>query len=226
MIILTGSSGGIGREIAGELSSIDNIIAIYGSKKPNFNNKKIRYYQLDLSSEKEILDFYSFIEKKYKNITIIHAATLSFDELAAKISIEKWDEVININLRAVFLLNKLIVRKMINDNWGRIIQLSSITATRGVAGTVAYSTSKSALIGLSRVFAKEYAKFGITSNVISLGYFDSGLIETLSDKMKEKIIKEIPSGKLGNCKNITNAINFLINSEYVNGSVISIDGGL
>ena len=132
----------------------------------------------------------------------------------------------NVNLRAVFLLNKLLVKKMIDDNWGRIIHLSSIASTRGVPGTVAYSASKSALSGLSRVFAKEYARFGITSNVISLGYFDSGLIETLSDKMKEKIMKELPSGKLGNCINIANAINFLINSDYVNGSVLSIDGGL
>lgn len=226
MIILTGSSGGIGHQIIKKLSAIDTTLAIYGSKKPNFKNKKICYRQLDLNSEKEILEFYNFIEKKYTNITIIHAATLSFDQLAAQLSIEKWDEVMNVNLRAVFLLNKLLVKKMINDNWGRIIHLSSIASTRGVPGTVAYSTSKSALIGLSRVFAREYARFGITSNVISLGYFDSGLIETLSDKMKEKIMQELPSGKLGNCNNIVNAISFLINSDYVNGSVLSIDGGL
>ena len=79
---------------------------------------------------------------------------------------------------------------------------------------------------MSRVLANEYARFGITSNVIILGYFNTGLIETLSEKMRNKIIGSIPSGHLGEPKNIVNAIDFIMKSEYANGSSISLDGGI
>jgi len=115
---------------------------------------------------------------------------------------------------------------MINEKWGRIIHLSSIAGVRGMQGTLAYSTAKTGLQGMSRVLAREYARFNITSNVLVLGYFNIGLIETLSEKVKKSIINEIPSKKLGHPRNIVNAIEYLIKSEYTNGSVVNIDGAI
>ena len=104
--------------------------------------------------------------------------------------------------------------------------MSSVAGIRGTPGTIAYATSKTGLLGLSRVLANEYARFGITSNVLVPGYFNTGLIETLSEKIRKKILNSIPSGKLGDPSNIVNAIDFLIKSEYVNGSAIHLDGGI
>ena len=115
---------------------------------------------------------------------------------------------------------------MMEDNWGRVIHISSHGAIDGDVGTMAYSASKSGLIGMSRVLGKEYARFKITSNVLVLGAFETGLFLELSDEQKDKIQKKISSKKLGNPSNIVNAIDFLIKSEYVNGSTINIDGGI
>ena len=113
---------------------------------------------------------------------------------------------------------------MISEKWGRVIHLSSVAGIRGMQGTLAYSTAKTGLLGMSRVLAREHARFGITSNVLVLGYFNTGLIETLSDKIRNAIIEEIPSKKLGEPSNIVNAVEYIIKSEYTNGSVLNIDG--
>jgi 3-oxoacyl-[acyl-carrier protein] reductase len=115
---------------------------------------------------------------------------------------------------------------MIENNWGRIIHISSIAGYLGAVGTIPYGLSKTSLIGMSRGLAKEYAKFNITSNILDLGYFETGLFNKLKDEIKKQLLSQIPSKKLGNIKNIVNCINFLIKSEYVNGTKINIDGGI
>jgi NAD(P)-dependent dehydrogenase (short-subunit alcohol dehydrogenase family) len=115
---------------------------------------------------------------------------------------------------------------MMGDRWGRVIYLSSKGSEAGDIGTAAYSSSKTALLGMSRTLSKEYASFGITSNVISLGAFNAGLYLNLSNKVKKEILEKIPSKKVGSIANISNAVKFIISSDYVNGSVITIDGGV
>jgi len=115
---------------------------------------------------------------------------------------------------------------MIGEGWGRLIHVSSVVGMRGQVGAIAYAASKTGLVGMSNVFAKEYGRFNITSNVLVLGYFETGLIETLKEEEKKKIISSIPSKSLGKVNNITNAIDFLIKSEYVNGATINIDGAI
>ena len=114
---------------------------------------------------------------------------------------------------------------MISEKWGRIIHISSIVGNNGTNGTIAYSTSKTGLVGMSRVLSKEYGRFGITSNVLIPGYLNTGLISSLSKEAKSKILKKIPSNKFGDPVNIVNAVEFLIKSDYVNGASINIDGG-
>lgn len=227
MIILTGASGGIGRAILPALAALDNVGAIYNTNSPDISSSVgITAYQLDLTSEDEIGDFVKSIKSRLKRITLIHAAALSRDGLSAKFSTVDWDQVIDVNLRGNFLLTRAMLMPMIEEKWGRIIHISSVAGMRGVPGTLAYSTSKTGLLGMSRVLANEYARFGITSNVLVPGYFNTGLIETLSEKVRKKILEAIPSGRLGDPANIVNAVEFLIKSEYVNGSAIDIDGGI
>jgi 3-oxoacyl-[acyl-carrier protein] reductase len=227
MIILTGASGGIGRAILPALTALDNVVAIYHSRQPDISGLGgVTSYQLDLTSECAIGDFISSIKSRLNKITLIHAAALSRDGLSAKFSTDDWDQVINVNLRGNFLLSRAMLIPMIAEKWGRIIHVSSVAGMKGVPGTLAYSTTKTGLLGMSRVLANEYARFGITSNVLVPGYFNTGLIDTLSEKVRQKIMDAIPSGRLGDPSNIVNAVEFLMKSDYVNGSAIHVDGGI
>lgn len=227
MIILTGASGGIGRAILPALSKLDHVTAVYHSKQPDIAGlERVTLQQIDLTSEREVNDFATKMKDKLTRITLVHAAALSRDSLAAKLDINDWDQTINVNLRGDFLLTRAMLMPMIAEKWGRVIHISSVAGMRGVPGTLAYSTAKTGLLGMSRVLANEYARFGITSNVLVAGYFNTGLIETLSEKMRQDIIESIPSKRLGEPSNIVNAIEFLMKSEYVNGSTINIDGGI
>ena len=227
MIILTGASGGIGRAILSSLTALDSVVAIYNSKLPDISGlDNITTYQMDLTSERDINDFVAAMKGRLDKITLIHAAALSRNGLAAKFSTTDWDQVINVNLRGNFLLTRAMLMPMMEEKWGRIIHVSSVASMRGMTGTLAYSTAKTGLLGMSRVLANEYARFGITSNVLVPGYFNTGLIETLSEKVRNKILDAIPSKRLGEPSNIVNAVEFLMKSEYVNGSTINIDGGI
>ena len=115
---------------------------------------------------------------------------------------------------------------MIQQKWGRIIHFSSSGAIKGDIGTGAYSASKSGLVGLSSVICKEYAKFNITSNCLKLGYFESKLFRNIKKKIRSRLIKEIPSGKLGVHKDLLNIIHSISETNYINGAEINIDGGI
>jgi 3-oxoacyl-[acyl-carrier protein] reductase len=111
---------------------------------------------------------------------------------------------------------------MIKQRWGRIVHFSSIRAS---AGTLSYTTTKQGLVGMSKVLAKEYAKFNITSNALILGAFDTGMFQSLKEKIKNELINQIPAKKLGKVQDIVRAIDFIIDSPFVNGAEITIDGG-
>lgn len=227
MIILTGASGGIGQAILPSLAKLDNVIAISHSKSINVDQLDgVESYQVDLISESKVNEFVLKIKSKLSKVVLIHAAAISLDNLAVKFETKDWNQSINLNLNGNFFLTRALLTTMIEDDWGRIVHMSSIAAIKGVSGTIAYSTTKTGLLGMSKVLASEYARFGITSNVLIPGYLDTGLIDTLDEKSRLKILESIPSKKLGNPSNIVNAIDFLIKSEYVNGSSINVDGGI
>ena len=153
-------------------------------------------------------------------------STKKTDSLLVGHDLNLWDESISINLTSPFYFAKLLIPLMINNNWGRFMFVTSTGGMRGDIGRVSYSASKSGLLGLSRVICKEYSKFNITSNVISLGTFDTGLFHNLSNKKRKEILETIPSKSTGNIDNIINAVDFIIKSDYVNGSIINVDGGI
>ena len=227
MIILTGASGGIGQEIINHLCELDDVIGFYNTTHPdNYEGSKITYEKVNIEDKLEVDCFVKNWKSKLSNITLVHCAAAKADGLAVNYSLADWDKVVGVNLRGNLILTQALLPHMIKGNWGRVIHISSHGAIDGDLGTVAYSASKAGLIGMSRVLGKEYARFKITSNVLVLGAFETGLFLALSDEQKDKIQKKIPSKKLGDASNIVNAIDFLIKSEYVNGSTINIDGGI
>lgn len=227
MIILTGASGGIGSLLISHLVKFDKVIGLYNKSKPKIESvKNLDYISLDLNSSNEINSFYNKYSESLTNITIVHCAAIKKDSIAVGYDMNDWDNLFNVNLKGNFLLTQCLLKKMIEQSWGRIIHISSRGAENGEPGTIAYSASKTALFGMSKVLSKEYARFNITSNVISLGAFNTGMYTVLDKKIQKDIIENIPSKKLGEINNVANAINFLMLSDYVNGSVITIDGGV
>lgn len=224
MIILTGVSGGIGLPLAKQLAKIDNVIGIYKKNKPVIKIKNVKFVKCDISEEKQLDKLKKYLKNKNKMI-LVSAAAVKLDNLLINQSISNWKKMIDVNLGSNFLLSKFFIKKMIFSKWGRIIFFSSTGARRGDVGTSAYSASKSGLRGLSKVISKEYAQYNITSNIIELGAFEAGMYKKLSNKEKIKILNKLPNKKLGTIKDISNVIKFLINTNFINGSVIKIDGG-
>jgi len=226
MIILTGASGGVGREIIKHLLKIDDLIGIYNtSRLVTSPDKRLTYEQVDIAKPASIKSFVKKWAPKLSKITLIHGAAVKIDGLTVNYAQANWDNVMKVNLKGIFLLTQALLPCMIQQHWGRIIHFSSLGGMQGCPGTIAYSASKTGLMGMSRVLAKEYARFNITSNVLAIGYFEVGLFNALNNDEKKKILNKIPSKKLGEVSNISNAIDFLIKSEYVNGAIINIDGG-
>jgi len=224
MIILTGASGGIGREMLKYLSQLDDVIAIYNNTPPPLADmgEGVSFYKLDLTNEEDINAFVRSNSDTLNNISLVHGAGVAESSLVVNHSNEKWETAISVNLTANFLLTKALIPLMISQKWGRIVHFSSI---RVASGTLSYTTTKHGLLGMSKVLAKEYAKFNITSNSLILGAFNSGLFLGLKDKVKKEMINQIPSKKLGDVQDIVSAIKFIIDSPFVNGSAITIDGG-
>jgi len=217
-IILTGASGGIGLAIRSELSKIDDLYPIANKNGLEFDNK------VDLTNIDSIKRFTEYWKEKLYNITVIHLAAVKIDELAVFVNEDNWDKVMDINLKGNFLLTKELIPIMMKEKWGRIIHI--ISSGLGDVGTLTYSTSKFGLLGMSEVLSREYARYGITSNVLQLGYFQTGMWEKLSQVKKDELLNQIPSKQLGDPINIVNAVKFIIDSPFVNGSVINVDGGV
>jgi len=224
MILLTGSTGGIGSLIAENLSKFDKVIALYNNTSPKHKIDNITYVQVDISKEDQLDSFVGNYIKGSNNLTVIQLAAIKVDGLALSYSNYDWDRTIQTNLTSNFLLIKKILPMMIESKYGRIVFASSKGAINGDIGSLSYSATKSAIIGMSNVLAKEYARFNITSNILMLGAFETGMYLNLSEEKKKKILELIPSKKLGSVDNIVNAIEFLMKSDYVNGSIINIDG--
>jgi NAD(P)-dependent dehydrogenase (short-subunit alcohol dehydrogenase family) len=210
--------------LAKQVSKFDKVIGIYRSNKPTIKIKNVTFVQCDILDERQLIKLDKHIKNK-EQLILISAAAVKFDNLLINLSLRSWKQMIETNLGSNFLICKYLIKKMILSKFGRIIFFSSTGAKRGDPGTSAYSASKTGLNGLSKVISKEYGRYNITSNILELGAFKTGMYKDLSKKQQKKIIDKLPNKKLGSVTEITFAIKFLINSNFVNGSVIKIDGG-
>jgi 3-oxoacyl-[acyl-carrier protein] reductase len=227
MVILSGASGGIGKAIIPLLLKDYQVVGLYNKNRPDLPlSDNLFLERVDITDSTSVKSFVDKWKDKLGRMALVHGAVQSIDGLAVQYGEADWDRVIDVNLKGDFLLTKALLPLMVQNRWGRIIHVSSFAGVEGVPGIIGYAASKAGVLGLSRVLAKEYARFDVTSNVLKLGYFEAGLFHRLSEKIRSDILNKIPHGKLGGVENIAHAIRFLIQSDYVNGAVISIDGGM
>ena len=227
MILITGASRGIGRYLFKEYSKEHD--SVYGTfnSTPVTEKKDDNYYsQVEIGESESVGNWIESLELEGKNIVLLNCAGTNYNSFAHKADLVKWSQVIHTNLIGTFNVIHSVLPYMRKVNYGRIINFSSIVAQKGIPGTSAYAASKSALWGLSRAVAIENAELGITINNLNLGYFDIGMISDVPEQFQEKIKNGIPVKKFGNPSEIKGTIDMIIQSEYLNGSSIDLNGGL
>ena len=235
--LVTGASRGIGKAIAISLGKLGaEVIVNYSASDASaeevvksINEKGGSSYKLkfDVSDEESVNTAINQIIRDSGKIDIlINNAGITRDGLLMRMKASQWDEVLNTNLKGVFLCTKNVSKFMIKQRSGKIINITSIVGLIGNPGQANYSASKAGVIGFTKTCAKEFASRGIKVNAIAPGFIETEMTENLNT---DDLLKMIPLGKLGSADQIASLVNFLVSSdasEYITGQTISIDGGM
>ena len=238
--LVTGASRGIGRAIAKYLAMAGaTVIVNYRSSKEKAEELKSEIeslggkaliFKCDVSNPDEVNSLREGISRSGlgKVTIVVNNAGITRDKLLKSMTLEDWDIVLNTNLRSVFLVTKAFLPDMILSRWGRIINVSSIVGLIGSAGQANYAASKAGIIGFTKSIAKEYARFGITANVVAPGYIETDMTADLPEKVKKGYISMIPVGRAGTPEEVAAAVLCLASpmASYVNGEVLNVNGGM
>lgn len=237
--VVTGSGQGIGRAIAlklagvgativindiGEASSVDSVV-----EEIKAMNRESLAVLADVSSSSDVDKLLETIIATYGRVDIlVNNAGITRDQLLLRMSDEDWDKVISVNLKSVFLCTRAVLRHMVKQRWGRIINIASIVGIVGNAGQANYASAKAGIIGFTRTIAKEVASRGITVNAIAPGFIDTGMTEQLQENWRQELQKRIPLGYFGTPGDVAEAVAFLASEEarYITGQVLNVDGGM
>lgn len=234
--IITGASRGIGREIAKQLAINGNtVIANYNKseldaislkKELEKEGKTIEIFKADVSKREEGKALVNFAIEKYGKIDIlINNAGIDEFKIFTEETDEDWNRIINTNLYSAFMMSQEVLKNMINNKNGCIINISSIWGEIGSSCEVIYSISKAGMDGLTKSLAKEVGPSNIRVNSIAPGIIDTDMNKNLSENDKNAIKNSIPLEKIGLPEDIAKCVNWLINDKYTTGQVIGINGG-
>jgi 3-oxoacyl-(acyl-carrier-protein) reductase len=235
--LVTGAGQGIGKSIAVSLAAKGSIVFINDINEKtadetylNIKNQGYKCHKaiFNVSDFNTVQKMFEFIYSKEARLDIlVNNVGILRDITLQKMSEEDWDDIIDINLKSVFNCCKTALPKMIENNYGRIINLSSVIGIKGNFGQTNYAASKAGIIGFTKSLAYETAKKGITVNAVAPGFIETEILKAIPDSIMEKIISSIPMGKLGKPEDVANMVLFLASNEadYITGQVFNINGG-
>ncbi len=186
-------------------------------------------YACDVSDSEAVKGMFDYAKEKFGRVDIlVNNAGITRDMLLMKMTEDEWDSVLDINLKGVFNCTKAVIRPMMKNRWGRIVNISSIIGLIGNPGQANYVASKAGMIGFSKSVAKEVGKKGITCNVVAPGFIESDMTAALSDDLKAKYLEGIPVNRFGQAADVAKAVVFLAgdDSSFITGQVINVDGGM
>ena len=186
-------------------------------------------FVLDISNLESIDNFFSSIKEFLPKISVlVNNAGITNDNLFIRMSEDEWFNVINTNLNGTFRITKPIIRSMLRNRFGRVVNISSIISSIGNPGQTNYSASKAAIDGFTRSLASEVASRNITVNSVAPGFIMSDMTESLNDDVKEKLLKSIPLGRMGKTSDVSDLVSFIISdaANYITGQTIHVNGGL
>ena len=234
-VILTGSTGGIGGAILESLyNSNANIIAT-GTNQDKLNNIKEKFSRV-ITKKFDILEHNSiekFVDEcsdifQNKIDVLINNAGVTNDNLTIRMKLDEWNRVINLNLTSTFLISKNVIKKMLKNKNGKIINITSVVGHTGNVGQANYAASKAGLIGMSKSLALEYGKKNIKINCISPGFIKSEMTDKINDNFKQTLLEKISLERFGTTEDVANAALFLSSdlSNYITGETIHVNGGM
>lgn len=234
--LVTGASGGIGREIAKALAAAGATVALSGTRVGALEDTARELgggshpiLPCNLSDHEAVDKLVPSAEEALGGLDIlVNNAGMTRDNLFMRMKNEDWDEVIAVNLTAAFHLTRAVLRGMMKQRFGRIIGITSVVGVAGNPGQGNYAASKAGLIGMSKALAHEVASRNITVNTIAPGYIGSAMTDELTDKQKEAMLVKIPAGRLGSAGEVAAAAVFLASDEasYITGHTLNVNGGM
>ena len=237
--LITGASRGIGKAIAIQLASLGARVAInYRTREQEALavEQQIRSeggvaktFAADVSQEAEVQALVSEIVREWGPVEIlVNNAGITRDQLMARMKTEEFDVVMANNLRSAWLLSKACLRNMLRARYGRIINISSVSALMGNAGQTNYAASKAGLIGMSKSLAREVASRGITVNIVAPGFIETEMTASLPESTLTSIRNAIPMARFGQASDVAAAVAFLASdgAQYITGQTLSVDGGM
>ncbi len=236
--LITGAAQGIGMAIAAGMAreGANVCIADVNIDKAEASAEEVRKsgvkasaIKLDVSNQDEVINAFGSFIKDFGTLDIlVNNAGITRDTLLIRMKEEDWDSVMNINLKGTFLCSREAVRIMSKQRAGKIINISSIVAFIGNPGQANYSSSKAAVIGLTKTIAREYAGRGIRVNAVAPGFIQTPMTDNLPDKVKDEMKQAIPLASFGTTGDVTNAVIFLASNEsdYITGQVLHVNGGM
>lgn len=233
--LITGASGGIGNAIATALHQQGAHVVLHGTNAERLAaladklGNNVSVVTADLSDRQAVSDIVpQAVEAAGAVDILVNNAGITQDNLFMRLKDEEWDRVLEVNMTASMILCRSAIRGMMKARWGRIISISSIVGVTGNPGQTNYAASKAGMIGFSKSLAYEVASRGITVNVVAPGFIQTQMTDVLTDDQKEKLLVNVPSGRLGSSAEVAAAVSYLASEEagYVTGSTLHVNGGM
>ena len=233
-VLLTGAAGGLGQGIAHALSQQGATLTLSGTRQgaleelaSALGNAHVAVCPLD--DAEKVAGLVDQATSLMGGVDIlVNNAGITRDGLAMRMKDEDFDAVLDVNLKAAFILIRSCLKGMMKQRWGRVVNITSIVGVTGNPGQANYCASKAGLIGMTKSIALEVASRGITLNCVAPGFMTSAMTDALPDAQKEALLKTIPMGAMGSSADIAAAVCYLASSEasYVTGQTLHVNGGM
>lgn len=236
--IVTGASGGIGRAVAAAMAAAGADVAVCGQNEERLAaaadavtaaGRNVLKYALNVSQAEPVQQVVDDVHKQWGRIdVVVNNAGITRDGLIIRMSEQDWDDVLNVNLKSVFLFTKAVARYMMKQRSGSIVNMASIIGLIGNPGQGNYSASKGGIISFTKSIARELASRNIRANAIAPGFIDTSMTEKIPEDLQKKMLESIPLGRYGKPEDVADLAVFLASdrSGYITGQVISICGGM
>ncbi len=240
VVILTGGSRGIGRAIAFRFAEEKPKLVLLHYDPDDSAAKETlerlaergvqgEAHRIDVSSRGDVDRLFKEVLARFGRVDVlVNNAGITKDGLLMRMSEDEWDLVLRVNLKGVFNCSQAVIRSMIKERSGRIVNISSVAGQMGNAGQTNYAASKAGIMGFTKSLAREVGSRGITVNAVAPGYINTEMTSSLPDKLKEAFVQQIPLARVGEPEDVAEAVHWLCSegARYVTGQVIHVNGGL